>query len=202
MPADGVCAILGMWVISFSSLSDAEHFGDLAFVGHYDGDAGLAEGFAEAAEAIFSAWQDQEWANDRLLLPIAYNYRHALELALKQAIRDAAECRQLGGGDPGLTAQALEAHFSRSSGTAWAPAWVPGAGRGAGRRAGPGRHLALRRVRLAARDTADQVPPPGPPPASAACCPAASIRTAASPAAGTETRARVSTFPPSPRPGW
>jgi hypothetical protein len=126
MPADGVCAILGMWVISFSSLSDAEHFGDLAFVGHYDGDAGLAEGFAEAAEAIFSAWQDQEWANDRLLLPIAYNYRHALELALKQAIRDAAECRQLGGGDPGLTAQALEAHFSRSSGTAWAPAWVPG----------------------------------------------------------------------------
>ena len=97
----------------FSSLSDAEHFGDLAFVGHYDGDAGLAEGFAEAAEAIFSAWQDQEWANDRLLLPIAYNYRHALELALKQAIREAAECRQLGGDDPGLTAQALEAHFKQ-----------------------------------------------------------------------------------------
>jgi hypothetical protein len=97
----------------FSSLSDAEHFGDLAFVGHYDGDAGLAEGFAEVAEAIFSAWQDQEWANDRLLLPIACNYRHALELALKQAIRDAAECRQLSGGDPGLTAQALEAHFKQ-----------------------------------------------------------------------------------------
>jgi hypothetical protein len=97
----------------FSSLSDAEHFGDLAFVGHYDGDAGLAEGFAEAAEAIFSAGQDQEWANDRLLLPIAYNYRHALELALKQAIRDAAECRQLGGDDPGLTAEALEAHFKQ-----------------------------------------------------------------------------------------
>ena len=97
----------------FSSLSDAEHFGDLAFVGHYDGDAGLAEGFAEAAEAIFFAWQDQEWANDRLLLPIAYNYRHALELALKQAIRDAAECRQLSGDDPGLTAQALEAHFKQ-----------------------------------------------------------------------------------------
>jgi hypothetical protein len=97
----------------FSSLSDAEHFGDLAFVGHYDGDAGLAEGFAEAAEAVFSAWQDQEWANDRLLLPIAYNYRHALELALKQAIRQAAECRQLSGDNPGLTAQALEAHFKQ-----------------------------------------------------------------------------------------
>jgi len=98
----------------FSSLSDAEHFGDLAFVGHYDGDAGLAEGFAEAAEATFSAWQEQEWANDRLLLPIAYNYRHALELALKQAIRQAAECRQLeGDDDPGLTAQVLEVHFKQ-----------------------------------------------------------------------------------------
>ena len=97
----------------FSSLSDAEHFGDLTFVGHYDGDAGLAEGFAEAAEAIFSAWQSLEWANDRLLLPIAYNYRHALELALKQAIRQALECCQLNGDDPGLTAQALEAHFKQ-----------------------------------------------------------------------------------------
>ena len=97
----------------FSSLSDAEHFGDLAFVGYYDGDAGLAEGFAEAAEAIFSAWQGQEWANDRLLLPIAYNYRHALELALKQAIRESLECCQLNGDDLGLTAHALEAHFKQ-----------------------------------------------------------------------------------------
>ena len=53
-------------------------------------------------------------ANDRLLLPIAYNYRHALELALKQAIRQAAECCQLDGDDdPGLTPQALEAHFKQ-----------------------------------------------------------------------------------------
>ena len=70
-------------------------------------------GLRRAAEAIFSAWQDQESANDRLLLPIAYNYRHALELALKQAIRQAAECRQLDGDDPGLTAQALEVHFKQ-----------------------------------------------------------------------------------------
>jgi hypothetical protein len=97
----------------FSSLSDTEHVGDLAFVGHYDGDAGLAEGFAEAAEAVFSAWRDQEWANDRLLLPIAYNYRHALELALKQGIRQAVECCWLNGGDPGLTPQALEVHFKQ-----------------------------------------------------------------------------------------
>lgn len=97
----------------FSSLSDAEDFGDLAFIGHYDGEAGLAEGFAELAEAGFSAWQNLEWANDRLLLPIIYNYRHALELALKQAIRQALECCLLNGDDPGLTSEALERYFKQ-----------------------------------------------------------------------------------------
>ena len=98
----------------FGSLSAAEHFRDLAWVGYYDGDTGLAQGFAEAAEAIFSAWQSRPRSNDRLLPPIAYNYRHALELALKQAIRQAAACRQLDGDDdPGLSPQALEAHFKQ-----------------------------------------------------------------------------------------
>jgi hypothetical protein len=112
----------------FSSLSDAEHVGDLAFVGHYDGDAGLAEGFAEAAEAVFSAWRDQEWANDRLLLPIAYNYRHALELALKQGIRQAVECCQLDRGDLGRPPRLWKRTSSRSSGTASArsPSSSPG----------------------------------------------------------------------------
>jgi hypothetical protein len=86
----------------FSSLSAAEHFRDLACVGYYNGDTGLAQGFAEAAEAIFSVWQSRARSNDRLLPPIAYNYRHAVELALKQAIRQAAACRQLDGdNDPG-----------------------------------------------------------------------------------------------------
>jgi hypothetical protein len=98
----------------FSSLSAAEHFRDLAWVGYYNGDTGLAQGFAEAAEATFSVWQCQARSNDRLLPPIAYNYRHALELALKEAIRQAAACRQLNGdADPGLTPQALEAHFKQ-----------------------------------------------------------------------------------------
>ena len=65
-------------------------------------------------EAIFSVWQSRARSNDRFLPPIAYNYRHALELALKQAIRQAAACRQLDGDDdPGLTPQALEAHFKQ-----------------------------------------------------------------------------------------
>lgn len=97
----------------FSSLSDAERFRDLACIGYYNGDAGLAQGFAEAAEAVFLAWQIGPRSNDRLLPPLTYNYRHALELALKNAIRQAAACRQLDGDDPGLTAQALEAHFKQ-----------------------------------------------------------------------------------------
>lgn len=98
----------------FSSLSTAEHFRDLACVGYYNGDTGLAQGFAEAAEAIFSVWQSRARSNDSLLPPLTYNYRHALELALKQAIRQAAACRQLDGDDdPGLTPQALEAHFKQ-----------------------------------------------------------------------------------------
>ena len=111
--------------------------------------------------------------------------------------RDAAEC---------LVHRALAA--ARRS----APGGGPGRrlaarlGTGAGRGAGDGPDPAVTshcgeydwpHVTLPTR-----LPPPGPPPASAACCLAASIRTAASPAASTETRARVSTFPPPPRPGW
>jgi hypothetical protein len=114
MLADGALRHPGRMSDLFSSLSAAEHFRDLACVGYYNGDTGLAQGFAEAAEAIFSAWQSRARSNDRLLPPIAYNYRHALELALKQAIRQASACRRLDGADdPKLTPQALEAHFKQ-----------------------------------------------------------------------------------------
>ena len=114
MLADSALRHPGRMSDLFSSLSAAENFRDLACVGYYNGDTGLAQGFAEAAEAIFSAWQSQTRSNDRLLPPIAYNYRHALELALKQAIRQASACRRLDGAyDPELTPQALEAHFKQ-----------------------------------------------------------------------------------------
>ena len=114
MLADGASRHARSMSDFFSSLSAAEHFRDLACVGYYNGEAGLAQGFAEAAEAIFSVWQSRARSNDRLLPPIAHNYRHALELALKQAIRQAAACRQLDGDDdPGLTPQALEVHFKQ-----------------------------------------------------------------------------------------
>jgi hypothetical protein len=37
-------------------------------VGHYNGDGGLAQGFAEAAEAFFAAWKSGPRSKDRLLL--------------------------------------------------------------------------------------------------------------------------------------
>jgi hypothetical protein len=96
------------------SLSAAGRWRDLAWVGYYNGDAGLAQGFAEAAEAIFAAWKSGPRSNDRLLPPLAYNYRHALELALKQAIRQAAaRLRFDGDDDPGLAPEALEIYFKQ-----------------------------------------------------------------------------------------
>jgi len=49
------------------SLSAAKYWRDLAWVGYYNGDAGLAQGFAEAAEAIFAAWRSGPRSSDRLL---------------------------------------------------------------------------------------------------------------------------------------
>lgn len=97
-----------------SSLPDAEDWRDIAWVGDFNGDAGLAEGFAEAAEAIFVSWQSGPRPNDRLLLPLIYNYRHALELALKQAIREtAARLRFDGHYETVLDPDELETHLKR-----------------------------------------------------------------------------------------
>lgn len=96
------------------SLSAAGRWRDLAWVGYYNGDAGLAQGFAEAAEAVFAAWENGPHSNDRLFPPLAYNYRHALELSLKQAIRQAAaRLRFDGDDDPGLAPEALETYFKQ-----------------------------------------------------------------------------------------
>ncbi|MFV2174007.1 hypothetical protein ACFHW2_10560 [Actinomadura sp. LOL_016] len=97
-----------------SSLPDAGDWRDIAYIGYYDGDAGLAEGFAEAAESIFKRWQRSPRTGDQLLLPLVHNYRHALELALKQAIRDAAaRLRFDGHDDPSLRPAELDAHLKR-----------------------------------------------------------------------------------------
>ncbi len=97
-----------------SSLSDAADWRDIAWVDYVDSDAGLAEGFAEAAEAIFVLWQSGPRTNDRLLLPLIYNYRHALELALKQAIREAVARLHFDGHyDTAPDPDELETHLKR-----------------------------------------------------------------------------------------
>ncbi len=81
-------------------------------MGYYDGDRGLACGFADAGDAVLAAWQSGPHPNDPLLLPMIYNYRHGIELALKQAIRQAVECLQMARRDHGVpTPSELEAHL-------------------------------------------------------------------------------------------
>jgi hypothetical protein len=95
---------------------------DIAWVEYYDGDAGLAEGFAQAGDAVLAAWRVGVHPNDKMLLPLIYNYRHAIELALKQAIRQAAACVRFGGrGEPDLWADQVEMHLKYKQGHRLAP---------------------------------------------------------------------------------
>jgi hypothetical protein len=72
----------------------------------------LALGFHRAAELLVEHW-DTHGANDLLYVPIVYLHRHALELVLKQAIREAAAClRADGAADPDLAAPAIEAKLT------------------------------------------------------------------------------------------
>ncbi|ASW56484.1 hypothetical protein [Plantactinospora sp. KBS50] len=99
-----------------------EGWDDTAWIEYYDGDRGLAEGFAKAGDAILVAWQRGPHPNDTVLLPLIYNYRHGIELALKQAIRQAAACICVGGnGEPELWADNLETHLKRKHGHRLAP---------------------------------------------------------------------------------
>jgi hypothetical protein len=95
----------------------AGEYVDFAYIGYYDGERGLAQGFADAGDAIFTAWQSDPQSNDPLLLPLIHNYRHAIELALKQAIRQAAaRLRFDGRGGPVLSADELDVYLKRKQG--------------------------------------------------------------------------------------
>ncbi len=67
-------------------------WGSIAVLGGPDEDnLGLALGYLEAGDILGSHWI-RNGANDALPVPIHYNYRHAIELALKWNIRLAASC--------------------------------------------------------------------------------------------------------------
>ncbi|MEU2631991.1 hypothetical protein, partial [Kitasatospora sp. NPDC007106] len=59
-------------------------------------DWSLAWGFLEAGRVLVEHWK-RERNHDSLALPALYNLRHGIELALKEAIRDAAECARRDG---------------------------------------------------------------------------------------------------------
>ncbi|WP_428116621.1 hypothetical protein [Candidatus Poriferisodalis sp.] len=65
-----------------------EPFRNNAIMWNFD-DRALAMGFADTAQLIVDHWVDRG-PNDALFVPLVYNCRHALELVLKAAIREAA----------------------------------------------------------------------------------------------------------------
>lgn len=93
------------------SLVPAANSGDwrnTAFAGGpWENDSALAIGFFELADEAVERWKAGH-RNDAIVIPIICNYRHGIELALKEAIRQAATClRRDGVADPGVQADEL-----------------------------------------------------------------------------------------------
>ncbi|MGZ6270260.1 MAG: hypothetical protein ACXWMU_06810, partial [Candidatus Limnocylindrales bacterium] len=59
--------------------------------GPWESDGSLALGFFKLAD-IAAEWWKAGHRNDAIVIPIIYNYRHGIELALKEEIREAAAC--------------------------------------------------------------------------------------------------------------
>jgi hypothetical protein len=91
----------------FRAVGHSGNWRHTAVVEHHD-DHAIAIGFAETANVIVEHWLNHG-ANDLLFEPLVFNHRHALELILKVAIREAAaRLRAAGDGDVKLTRSALD----------------------------------------------------------------------------------------------
>jgi hypothetical protein len=64
--------------------------------GPWESDSFLAFGFFEVANIAVERWKAGH-RNDATVVPIIYNYRHGIELALKAGIRQAAACLRADG---------------------------------------------------------------------------------------------------------
>lgn len=86
---------------------------DTAIIGgHMENDGVLAMGFLDAADVLVNHWRDHR-PNDLLVLPILNLYRHGIELALKDQIREAAtRLRADGITELDLAAEAVDRHLS------------------------------------------------------------------------------------------
>jgi len=88
---------------------------DTAIIGGpLEDDGVLADGFIHAADILVKHWKRSR-PNDALVLPILANYRHSIELALKDGIRGAATCvRRDGHNDPELCPDVMNNQLSRT----------------------------------------------------------------------------------------
>ena len=59
------------------------------FASGRESDVAISAGFVHAADLVVDSWVKDRNTDDSLLVPIVFNYRHALELALKVAVRTA-----------------------------------------------------------------------------------------------------------------
>jgi hypothetical protein len=100
----------------FGPAGPGEDFHRNAMLWPREDDGTLGEGFIAAGNALVRHWQEHG-PNDLLLLPIIMNYRHGLELLLKQAIREAAAClRRNGIRDADLIAETVNKWLKNTGG--------------------------------------------------------------------------------------
>ena len=72
--------------------SDGGNGRNMAIIGGpWESDSTLAMGFFDIADTAVERWKAGH-RNDGIVIPIIYNYRHGIELALKDKIREAAAC--------------------------------------------------------------------------------------------------------------
>jgi hypothetical protein len=86
----------------FGPVGPAGNFHHNAVLTHHEDDGTLGAGYVAAGDALVEHWVEHG-PNDLLFMPIIMNYRHGIELLLKNAIRTAARClRRDGSTDPEL----------------------------------------------------------------------------------------------------
>jgi hypothetical protein len=82
--------------------------------GPWESDGALALGFFEVADIAVKRWKSGR-RNDLTVVPIIYNYRHGIELALKAGIRQAAACLRVDGVmDPDVQASEVDQWMSKT----------------------------------------------------------------------------------------
>lgn len=96
-----------------SSAAVGLDLGNTAFAGGpWETDAALAQGFFDVADAAVEHWR-AEHRDDAMAIPIIFNYRHGIELALKAEIREAARClRRDSDDDPAIQPSEIDRQLS------------------------------------------------------------------------------------------